>query len=314
MDNPGRKLHKSNIGKECIMPGAVPTYDLYGEQSGQVPSLWLHCESIPSRSRLHHWEIRLHQHESLFQILYIQTGSADAIFGEERLLVEPDTVITVPPGVSHGFRFSRDTDGLVITILASRLKTMPGGRSPLGAWLAEPRVTRLDRADPDAAYVAETLLRLGREYAGQRNGRNDLLDAYVTQALQLAARLSQGGDGGTADERSRRMEQLDALINRHLRLHKPVAFYAAELGISPTHLNRVVKATSGQGAHELLAGRLLDEAKRELVFTFGTVREISDRLGFADPAYFSRFFVKHTGSAPRAWREAERTKLKDSNA
>lgn len=308
MDNPGRKLHISNM-VETIMPRDVPTYELYGERAGQVPGLWLHCESIPSRSRLHHWEIGAHQHERFLQILYFQTGSGDAVFGDERRRIEPDTVITVPPGVSHGFRFSRDTDGLVITILASRLKTVPGGRSPLGGWLSEPRVTRLDRTDPDAAYVRETLLRLGREYAGNRNGRNDLLDAYVTQALQLTARLSQGGEGGTADDGSRRMEQLDALINRHLRAHRPVSFYAAELGISPTHLNRVVKAMSGQGAHQRLTGRLLDEARRELVFTFGTVQEVSDRLGFADPAYFSRFILKHTGSTPRMWREAERAKL-----
>lgn len=87
------------------------------------------------------------------------------------------------------------------------------------------------------------------------------------------------------------------------------AFYAAELGISPTHLNRFVKAMTGKGAHELITRKLLEEAKRELIFSFGSVEEISYRLGFADPAYFSRFFLKQTGGTPRAWRIAERTKL-----
>lgn len=166
-----------------------------------------------------------------------------------------------------------------------------------------------DPADPDGAFVARTLTRLGAEYAEQRSGRNDLLEAYVILALQLTARLSQGGEGGAFDENGRRMERLNALIHRHLRTHRAAAFYAAELGISPTHLNRFVKAMTGQGAHELITRRLLEEAKRELIFSFGSVQETSYRLGFADPAYFSKFFLKQTGCTPRAWRIAERAKL-----
>ena len=287
----------------------VPTYELYGENSGRKPDFWLHCETIPSRSSLHHWEIKLHRHESFFQILYISAGSGDAIFGAEYHQIAPDTVITVPPGLTHGFRFSRDIDGFVITVLASHLKALPGGRSPLGEWLAHPHLTVLDRENPDAAYAGQTLSRLVAEFATRSSGRSDLLEAYVTIALQLTMRLSGTAAGEGADENGRRMERLNALIQRHLRSHKPAAFYATELGISPTHLNRIVKAATGLGTHEMIAQRLADEAKRELVFTFGSAQEISYRLGFADPAYFSRFFVKQTGQTPRAWRLAERAKL-----
>lgn len=287
----------------------VPTYELYGENAGEKPDFWLHCETIPSRSSLHHWEIKLHRHESFFQILYISAGSGDAIFGAERHQIVPNTVITVPPGLNHGFRFSRDIDGFVITVLASHLKALPGGRSPLGEWLAHPRLTVLDMDNPDAAYAGQTLLRLGAEFAACSSGRTDLLEAYVTIALQLTTRLSGSAAGEGSDENGRRMERLNALIQQHLRTHKPAAFYAAELGISPTHLNRIVKAATGLGTHEMIAQRLADEAKRELVFTFGSAQEISYRLGFADPAYFSRFFVKQTGQTPRAWRMAERAKL-----
>ena len=287
----------------------IPTYELYGEKADQKPDFWLHCETIPSRSSLHHWEIKLHRHDSFFQILYISAGSGDAIFGAERHKIEPNTVITVPPGLNHGFRFSRDIDGFVVTVLASQLKALPGGRSPLGEWLAMPHLSRLDMDDPDAAYVAETLSRLGAEFARHGGGRTDLLEAYVTIALQLTMRISGGNATDAGDGIGRRMELLNGLLHRHLRSHQPAAFYAGELGISPTHLNRIVKAATGHGAHELIARRLADEARRELVFTFGSVQEIGYRLGFADPAYFSRFFLKQTGETPRAWRMAERARL-----
>lgn len=287
----------------------VPTYELYGENTGRNPDFWLHCETIPSRSSLHHWEIKLHRHESFFQILYISAGSGDAIFGAERHEITPNTVITVPPGLNHGFRFSKDIDGFVITVLASHLKALPGGRSPLGEWLARPHLTSLHRDDPDAVYAGQTLSRLGAEFAGRGSGRADLLEAYVTIALQLTMRLSGSDAGQAGDENGRRMELLNGLIQQHLRSHRPAAFYAGELGVSATHLNRIVKAATGQGTHEMIAHRLTDEAKRELVFTFGSVQEISYRLGFADPAYFSRFFLKQTGETPRSWRIVERAKL-----
>ncbi|HEX8048933.1 helix-turn-helix domain-containing protein [Rhizobium sp.] len=293
------------------MSRPVPTYELYGENTGRKPDFWLHCETIPSRSSLHHWEIRPHRHESFFQILYIDAGSGDAVFDGESHAIVPPAVITVPPRLNHGFRFSRDIDGFVITVLISHLKTLPGDRSRLGEWLAKPHLTRLDMENEDAAHVAGTLRRLGEEFANRRSGRNDLLEAYLTSALLLTARLSQQEEEGqgASDESERRMEILHSLIQRHFRSHKPAAFYAEALGISSTHLHRIVRGKTGYGAHELIARKLIDEAKRELVFTFGSVQEIGYRLGFADPAYFSRFFLKQTGETPRAWRMAERERL-----
>lgn len=293
------------------MAKTVPTYELYGEKTGKKPDFWLHSETIPSRSSLHHWEIRPHRHDSFFQILYIDSGSGEALFEGSWHQMSAPAVVTVPPGLDHGFRFSKDVDGFVVTVLASHLKAMPGDRSRLGEWLASPHLTALDMTNEDAAYVAGSLRRLGQEFAERRAGRSDLLEAYLTAALQLIVRLSSDGgeEGSAADENERRMETLNDLIQRHFRSHQPAAFYAAALGISPTHLNRIVRAKSGHGTHDLIARKLIDEAKRELVFTFGSVQEIGYRLGFADPAYFSRFFHRQTGQTPRAWRMAERAKL-----
>lgn len=289
----------------------VPTYELYGENTGKEPYFWLHCETIPSRSSLHHWEIRLHRHESFFQILYIEAGSGDAIFGEVSHAIRPPAVVTVPPRLNHGFRFSRDIDGLVITIVSSQLSHLHSHRSRLGEWLAAPHLTPLDPGSADAAYVMQTLDRLGKEYEDRRSGRHELLDSYVSMALRLTARISHEGNPNhlSTDENERRIELLNGMILQHFRSHKPASFYARELGISPTHLNRIVRSVTGNTASELIAGKLIDEAKRELVFTLGSVQEISYRLGFADPAYFSRFFFKHTGETPRAWRRMEKSRL-----
>jgi AraC family transcriptional activator of pobA len=53
--------------------------------------------------------------------------------------------------------------------------------------------------------------------------------------------------------------------------------------------------------------RLLLEAKRNLIYTNMTVNQLAERLGFADPAYFSRFFRRLSGASPKAFRQRDIT-------
>ncbi|MCW0002101.1 helix-turn-helix domain-containing protein [Pararhizobium sp. YC-54] len=286
----------------------IPTYDLYGEKTGDSAGFWLHCETIPSRSSLHHWEIGLHRHKQFFQILYIEAGSGDAVFGDAVHAIAAPAVITVPPLSRHGFRFSKDIDGFVFTVLTSHLKTLPADHSRFGAWLGVPRLTALLPEHADSRYIADTLHRLAAEAAARRTGPADLCEAYLTSALRLTARVSAAGQGdedGEATENQRRLNRLSGLIHQHFRSHKPASFYAHALNVSPTHLNRIVKQLTGASTQALINGKLIDEAQRELLFTQVPVQEIGFRLGFSDPAYFSRFFLTRTGLSPRQWRRAQ---------
>jgi AraC family transcriptional activator of pobA len=44
------------------------------------------------------------------------------------------------------------------------------------------------------------------------------------------------------------------------------------------------------------------EARRELIYTSMTIKEISELLGFTDPAYFTRFFKRQMGMSPKDFR------------
>jgi AraC family transcriptional activator of pobA len=301
-------LHKSNM---TIRKTAIPTYELYGEDDPAGSRFWVHCETIPARSALHHWEINLHRHERYFQILLVTGGSGDAVFDGEVARFEPVSIVTVPPAIGHGFRFSPDIDGHVFTFLASRLPVRPGEPNPLGRFLATPQITRLAPEDPDAALVTTHLLRVAAEWQGRLTGRTVLMETGLAAALALTARLAAQDRMETelADDNDRRLEAFSSLLHREVRNHRPASFYADALGITPTHLNRVLKAKTGFGTQELVSQRLIDETQRELLFTPGSIKEVAFRLGFSDPAYFSRFFSRQTGMTPGAWREREQARL-----
>ncbi|MGK6314644.1 helix-turn-helix domain-containing protein [Neorhizobium sp. DT-125] len=292
------------------MLSPVPTYDLYGESRTKRPDFWLHCETIASRSSTHHWEIGLHRHESFQQFLYIRDGSGDAILGPAKVALLPPCVVAVPPGVSHGFRFSRDIDGLVITLVAERLRLTAGLAKRPGDWLSSPRLIALPASD-DARYLDETFSRLFAEFETRRVGRNDLIEAYLIAAILILGRVvGADGKGAAEDINLARVEALKDLIGRHFRKQLPAEIYAKLLNLSPTHLNRIVRDVTGMSIHDLVMARVIDEARRALVFTTASVQSIADGLGFSDAAYFSRCFRKRTGQTPREYREAERESLR----
>ncbi|MDR3400999.1 MAG: helix-turn-helix domain-containing protein, partial [Chthoniobacter sp.] len=53
---------------------------------------------------------------------------------------------------------------------------------------------------------------------------------------------------------------------------------------------------------EVVRDRLLLEAMRSLTYTSAGIGQIAEHLGFADPAYFSRFFKQRVGMTASAFR------------
>lgn len=80
-------------------------------------------------------------------------------------------------------------------------------------------------------------------------------------------------------------------------------FYSDHLNVSPKGLNKAVKKELGRTVSELIKEKIVVEAKRELYTKKLSVKEIAFKLGFEDPAYFSRFFKKETAHSPKEYAE-----------
>jgi AraC family transcriptional activator of pobA len=78
----------------------------------------------------------------------------------------------------------------------------------------------------------------------------------------------------------------------------PVAHYAARMGLSAKVLNESIRRASGKTCIALLQDRVLTEAKRRLLYTDESCKEISYALAFKDCSYFTRFFKKLEGMTP----------------
>jgi len=91
-------------------------------------------------------------------------------------------------------------------------------------------------------------------------------------------------------------------FSRHLEIHfrskHNVSEYADFLHIAPKTLTHKFKSLGLESPNQLIINRILLEAKRLLIYTDKTVKEIAYDLGYEDPAYFNRLFTGKTGSTP----------------
>lgn len=69
-------------------------------------------------------------------------------------------------------------------------------------------------------------------------------------------------------------------------------------------LTRACTAATGQPVKQVIDGRVALEAQRLLAHTDEPVARIARRLGFPEPTDFGKFFTRHTGVTPGAFRQA----------
>lgn len=93
------------------------------------------------------------------------------------------------------------------------------------------------------------------------------------------------------------------LLADHLATSRQPSYYASLLNISTGYLNEVVKSITDMNATLYIKNEVVLQAKRLLVHTDLAVKEISDRLGINDYAYFSRLFTRKAGISPTLFRE-----------
>lgn len=252
----------------------IPSYALYGEAT-QRPE-WFHAETIPVRSRRHGFTIAPHRHSHLFQVLILTAGRADMVLDGETHQLHAPAVAVLPALSVHGYTFSRDVDGHVLSLLTSAL---PRDILPAAAVLR------------DAAVIAAA-----------HDLMHEPADPYAQQARATLLLIAINRATQTPPAPGTHLSAFRALIEQHFRTPRPIKTYASALGISQTHLARLTRAGTGQSPLEMIEQRIALEIKRNLLFTNRSMKQIAADLGYDDPAYFSRVAARLLGQSARAYR------------
>jgi len=78
---------------------------------------------------------------------------------------------------------------------------------------------------------------------------------------------------------------------------------AEEFNFSPSYLFALFKKSTGYSLIQFFNLKKVQKACEYLNYTELSIKEISHRVGFQDPLYFSRLFKKYMGSSPRSYKK-----------
>lgn len=227
-----------------------------------------------------------HTHDT-WALMILNDGAVDFACDRHRHGVTgSDTVVLLPPGVSHDGRtvtasgFRKRVLYLDATVLPEGLTGRAVDGPVFGDAVLRHRIHLLHTSlgNPGDAFEAESRLSFIRE---RLHLRLDTLRPPRTpgrEANRLAAALR---------------ELLDARLTAGLSLQEA----AAVLHAHPTHLIRCFKQTYGLPPHAYLTGRRVERA-RGLLLDGRRPVTVAAAVGFHDQAHLNRHFTRHVGTTP----------------
>lgn len=294
---------------------AIPDIHIGRVYDQRDPECEIHYETFGRLADFFGRNTPPHRHYCFFQVHLLLRGSIRLNLDGQVYGGNAPLFIFTPPTIPHSFYTEEDTDGHVLTVRQEVVRAWYRGMP--GQWpdalLREAAFVELSAlpagSAADFAALVQTIEQLQREFERDANGHSALLLALGECVFIHLSRLLLAHEPAAAlrPERSEDLRlflQFCDLVEAHFRDHLTLTEYAGRLSVTEARLNDICRRMAERPSKEVVHERLLQEARRLLRYSAVPVTEISYQLGFADPAYFSRFFTKRTGMPPSQFRLA----------
>lgn len=165
--------------------------------------------------------------------------------------------------------------------------------------------------DTLANEIEQLFRKIKKEIDSDYIFKYDLIRNYVLELIHYGQKLQPASKLSTSNDSSLRVVSLFIeLLERQFPIEssdqrlqlKTAKDYADRLAVHVNYLNKKLKESTGKTTTEIIAERIVQEAKIMLRQTRWNISEISYALGFEEIAHFSNFFKKKTSLAPMEFR------------
>jgi AraC family transcriptional activator of pobA len=283
---------------------SIPKYFLYGEPVRDVDDRFLHVQAVSDRTPLADWHIGPHSHRDLHHVLLITRGSGVLSVEAERWEFRAPALLCVPLDCVP------DSEGWIVTLSGGLLRLLTRDYPELASIFAVPSVRSIEQGSGEELRLTQWFEILVAEFTHRRVGRQAAVDVCTVAILVTIQRLMTASPESDPIERSRDaalVARFRALVDLRYASQLGITAYARRLHVSRERLRLACTRVTGSSPLALLTERRLVEAKRALIYTDIGVAQIAISCGFDDPAYFSRFFMRHSGESPSVYRNRRRT-------
>ena len=277
--------------------------------NGQIPVHHLHeqdkrpvrVERFLARDE----EVRneVHRHD-FHEIFFLTSGTGEHMIDLEAHRFNAPCMHAIVAGQVHRLNRSTDSSGVVLmfqreaihaTAMDEDLHTLFSGLHGGPVW--ELQAEQLATASALLDLIA---LETATDHPSARRAANGLLTVLLAKCAQWAGGQQPYHTDPVSGDLARRFL---GDVERDFLTERRVSAYADRYAITADHLSDLLRKRIGRTAMEVLQDRLMLEAKRLLLHSSMSLKEVGFALNMEDPAYFSRVFKKATELTPGEYRE-----------
>ncbi|PKO98858.1 MAG: hypothetical protein CVU13_06900 [Bacteroidetes bacterium HGW-Bacteroidetes-8] len=288
---------------------SIPSFDLTNNQEQvlfaykKMEDIWDETEGEPDLPHRHNF----------FTIIWVKSGSGNHLVDFTRYEISSGRIFFLAPGQVHQVITPQRPTGLVLMFTQEFVCRYNIGDKFLKMLALFDIVAERPYID-SAGREISSLLHISESITAQFESRRAESDKFRNESVAAWLKLfliecSQFIEAKKL-ENTQLMEsgahivgEFKDLLESHFKTWHQVNRYSSKMGLSPDYLNNVLKNVTGSTAKEMIAARLVLEAKRQGVNTSLSSKEIAYMLGFNDPAHFSKFFKSTTGENFTNFRE-----------
>jgi AraC-like DNA-binding protein len=247
----------------------------------------------------HHIATTPHKHD-FYLIVFFTAGKGSHEIDFNTYPIKPGSVFMMSPGQMHNWKFSKDIDGYVF--FHSRQFYDEGFTKesiqdyPFFNSIHNPPLVQLKKTSwPHMEMLFKEIV---LEYRKNEPLKIEKLHALITLVYIEISRQYELITVPENENYLGKVKKLEELIDWNFKTKKYPYEYAQLMNVSEKHLNRMSKSCLNKTTSDLIAERVVLEAKRILIHSKASVAEVAEELGYEDNSYFSRFFKKQTGQTP----------------
>lgn len=265
-----------------------------------------YVKSLSNHLQTSHLHIdKPHKHDFFATVLFTH-GSGLHEIDFNTFEVRPGSVFVLSPGQTHDWKLSADCEGIIFFhsqdfydthYLHDTLKEYPFFsfiQNQSAIFLDKDEMSEIQPLFEKVLYISAT----------DKPKTQQLILSLITQIYIGLERHIASGDPSQVKEHGSyyaKFLKFEELVEKHFWNVKLTRQYADWMNVTPKHLNRINKMIVNKTTSEIIADRVILEAKRMLIYARNNLNEVADALGFADYAHFSKLFKNKTGLTPSAF-------------
>lgn len=243
---------------------------------------------------------------NVYSIVLIQNGSCTySINGREVTTAVGELLLLTPEHMTGILHFSPDFKGLHLMVERHFYEHIASldSRTLFATVAHHPKVS----ADASLCTDLEQVMTQIRTALHRNYRQADQIIARLVNVVQVYAEEALLRPQPTLvapTHKESLFRRFIGLMVTHFKREHQIEYYASELCITTTYLSRIVREISSNTVNGFISELLYNECCHLLRTTDKSLAEIADSLNFSTQSSLGKFFKKHAGMSPVAYRKA----------